>query len=99
MNAQIFRRRVVPLALLVLLVGTIVGLIMTRPNGQTSAVSRRNRGIVDQRPLQTARNVAALATTREELRYARQALRISDHAVDVAFSVAFRDANAQPTDP
>jgi small-conductance mechanosensitive channel len=99
MNAQIFRRRVVPLALLVLLIGTIVGLIMTRPNGQTSAVSRRNRGIVDQRPLQTARNVAALATTREELRYARQALRISDHAVDVAFSVAFRDANAQPTDP
>ena len=99
MTAMTFRRQVVPLALLVLLIGAIVGLIMTRPEGQTATVARRASSLVDQRPLQTARNVSASASTREEIRYARQALRIADHAVDLAFSIAFRDAAAQPTDP
>jgi chromosome segregation ATPase len=99
MNAQVFRRRVVPLALVVLLVGTIVGLIMTRPSGQSGTKGRNSNSLVDQRPLQTARALSALATTREEIRYARQALRISDHAVDLAFSIAFRDTAAQPADP
>jgi len=99
MTGITFRRRVVPLALLVLLIGAIVGLIMTRPEGQPATAARRGASLVDQRPLQTARNVSALASTREEIRYARQALRISDHAVDLNFSIAFRDAAAKPADP
>ena len=99
MTAITFRRRVVPLALLVLVIGAIVGLIMTRPEGQSATAARRGASLVDQRPLQTARNVSALASTREEIRYARQALRIADHAVDLNFSIAFRDAAAKPADP
>src|SRR5882724_13422215 len=99
MTGITFRRRVVPLALLVLLIGAIVGLIMTRPEGQPATAARRGASLVDQRPLQTARNVSALASTREEIRYARQALRIADHAVDLNFSIAFRDAAAKPADP
>jgi small-conductance mechanosensitive channel len=99
MNATIFRRRVVPLALIALVIGAIVGLIMTRPSGQATRGGRRFSSLVDQAPLQTARAMAALASGREEIRYARQALRIADHAVDLAFSIAFRDMAAQPTDP
>ena len=98
-TAMTIRRRVVPLTLLALIIGAIVGLIMTRPDGQPAPSTRRSNNLVDQRPLQTARNVSALASTREEVRYARQALRIADHAVDLAFSIEFRKAAAQPTDP
>ena len=98
-TAMTIRRRVVPLTLLALVIGAIVGLIMTRPDGQPATSTRRSNNLVDQRPLQTARNVSALASTREEVRYARQALRIADHAVDLAFSIEFRKAAAQPTDP
>lgn len=97
MNANLLRRRVVPLALLLLVVGAITGLIMTR-SSEPATVARRWATLVDQRPLQTARNVAALASGREELRFARQALRIADHLVDLSFSIAFRQAALQPTD-
>jgi small-conductance mechanosensitive channel len=99
MNATTFRRRVVPLALIALVIGAIVGLIMTRPSGQSTRSGRRSSSLVDQAPLQTARAMAALASGREEIRYARQVLRIADHAVDLAFSITFRDMAAQPTDP
>jgi small-conductance mechanosensitive channel len=95
------RQRFIPITLVVLIVGAIVGLIMTRPEGDGAGSGRRrsNNSVVDQRALQTARNLSALATTREEFRYARQAVRIADHAVDLAFSIAFRENSAQPTDP
>jgi small-conductance mechanosensitive channel len=98
-TAVTFRRQIVPLTLLALVIGAIVGLIMTRPDGQPATSTRRSNSLVDQRPLQTARSVSALASTREEVRYARQALRIADHAVDLAFSIEFRKVAAQPTDP
>lgn len=87
--------------LLGLLALGIVGLVFTRDTGDTTN-SRSRRGSrrgqsVDQSPLRTARKMAALASTREEQRYARQALRLADHEVDLAFAFAFRQAIEQRT--
>jgi small-conductance mechanosensitive channel len=43
--------------------------------------------------------MAALASTREEQRFAQQALRLADHAVDLAFADAMREAAIHPTAP
>jgi small-conductance mechanosensitive channel len=52
---------------------------------------------VDEQPVQTARRAATLASTREEQRLSQQALRLADHAVDLAFADAIRDATLYPT--
>ena len=44
------------------------------------------------RPLLTARQLSALAATPEEQELSRQAERLADHAIDLAFVVAMRDA-------
>jgi small-conductance mechanosensitive channel len=51
---------------------------------------------VDEQPVQTARSVSTLASTREEQRFAQQALRLADHAVDLAFASTMREATLHP---
>ena len=85
-------------ALTALLLAGVVGLILTRDLGDAARPRSRGANLVDQRPLQTARSLAALATTREEQRYSRQALKIADHQVDLAFSTALRDAAEERPD-
>src|SRR5262245_31961199 len=51
------------------------------------------RGIVDQRPWQTAATLAALAQSAEERELAREAERLADHEVDQAFSQSLRQAS------
>jgi small-conductance mechanosensitive channel len=55
-------------------------------------------GLVDQSPLETARNLAGQAATPQEQQFAQQALHSADHEVDQAFASALRDAteNAPP---
>ena len=67
-----------------------------------SFLTRRSRGgnfgkktIVDLRPWQTAQALAPLAVTAEEKEYARNAMRLADHAVDQAFASALRQATLQ----
>jgi small-conductance mechanosensitive channel len=55
----------------------------------------RSYGIVDQRPWQTAKTVAALAVSAEELDFAREAERLADHEVDQAFAQSLRQASAE----
>jgi small-conductance mechanosensitive channel len=52
--------------------------------------------LVDKSPLETAQKLAALAETSEELQLAQTALRVGDHAVDLAFAAALRDASEHP---
>ena len=52
--------------------------------------------LVDQRPLLTARRMAAMAGTQEEQALAHEALRIGDHEVDLAFFDALRTAEQNP---
>src|SRR5439155_27172973 len=57
-------------------------------------VSRR--GLVDLRPLQTARQLAALAGTPAEIALAHEAEKVGDHEVDLAFYDAIRTAQENP---
>jgi small-conductance mechanosensitive channel len=54
-----------------------------------------SRGIVDQRPWQTAATLAALAQSAEEREFAREAERLADHEVDQAFSQSLRQASLE----
>ena len=92
----------VALAMLVL---CMVGSFMTRGvmeylpflHGQKAGWSAAPRpyGIVDQRPWQTAKTLAALAVSAEELEFAREAERLADHEVDQAFDQSLRQASAE----
>ena len=55
----------------------------------------RSYGIVDQRPWQTAKTLAALAVSAEELELAREAERLAEHEVDQAFAQSLRQASAE----
>ena len=70
--------------------------------GNLSFLTRRSRGgnfgkktIVDLRPWLTAQALAPLAVTAEEKEYARNAMRLADHAVDQAFASALRQSTLQ----
>jgi small-conductance mechanosensitive channel len=52
--------------------------------------------VVDQTPLQIAQQLAPLATLPEERPLAQEALRLTDHEVDLAFTSALRDATQHP---
>ena len=54
------------------------------------------KNAVDQTPLFTAQRLAGLVTAADEQAFAAEALRISDHAVDMAFAQALRDAAEHP---
>jgi small-conductance mechanosensitive channel len=107
---QSIRRRILGNTRIVLLL-TLVGLLVaclifswtTRDAmGNLSFLTRRSRGgnfgkktIVDLRPWLTAQALAPLAVTAEEKEYARNAMRLADHAVDQAFASALRQATLQ----
>jgi small-conductance mechanosensitive channel len=92
------------LGLTALVTVTLAGLYLTSgrpstPASKAAAVAAaRGSGssLVDQRPLQMARQVAALARTQDEKRYASEVLRLADHEVDLTFTDALRDAAEHP---
>jgi len=91
---------IVTLGLLTLVLAAAVGLILTRQSAQLNSSSRTRRPpIVDEQPLTTARAMAALASGWDEQRYSRQALKLADHSVDVAFSYEMRQATEHPAPP
>src|SRR6266436_420725 len=92
---------IVTLGLLTLVLAAAVGLILTRQSAQSNPAGSHARRppIVDEQPLITARAVAALASDWEEQRYSRQALKLADHSVDLAFSYEMRQATEHPAPP
>jgi small-conductance mechanosensitive channel len=93
-----WRRWVITGALLALVLGTGAAYLATRessrPKAETTTGAARVTEVplVDERPLPTARTLAALAITPEEQRLAEGAARIADHEVDLAFADALRQA-------
>ncbi len=89
-------------ALIIVAVAVLAGIQLTAPNGSAPSASGSRRGVVpmarlvDQQPLQLSQQLDKLATTREEVRYSRQAVNLADHAVDLAFTTALRDAKNHP---
>jgi small-conductance mechanosensitive channel len=99
------RHWITVVALLALVVATVIGMVLTE-GGQTLLPTRasRNAGnqptaLVDQRPLQTARKLAAMASTPEERDFANEAVRVADYEVDLAFADALREATEHPPTP
>jgi small-conductance mechanosensitive channel len=89
-------------ALLALVLGTVAAYYATRetsrPRAKNTASSAAETPLVDERPLPTARALAALAITPEEQRLAEEAVRIADHEVDLAFADELRQAAEQRSD-
>ncbi len=86
---------------MLLVLVAIVGLVLTAgpvsaPAGRQPVGKAEEANLVDQRPLQTARRLAPLAFTPDEQRIFRDALRLADHEVDLAFADALRDAQEHP---
>jgi small-conductance mechanosensitive channel len=82
----------------------IAGLLLTGDSAQPAVAHPspawgEPNTLVDQRPLQTARKLAALASTPEEQHIVQDLLRIADHAVDLAFADAVREAADHPVQP
>jgi small-conductance mechanosensitive channel len=99
------RHWIMVVALLALVVATVVGMFLTE-GGQTLLPTRASKGaskqqpvLVDQRPVQTARKLAALTGTAEERDFANEALRLADYEVDLAFADALREATEHPPTP
>jgi small-conductance mechanosensitive channel len=104
------RQWITGIILLLLVAAAIVGLLWTRElpaqNEEASALPGKKllgpkaplkrRGLVDLRPLQTARRMAALASTPEELALSHAAEKVADHEVDLAFFDAIRTAQENP---
>jgi small-conductance mechanosensitive channel len=92
---------IVTLGLLALVLAAAVGLILTRQSAQSTSATAgmRRPPIVDEQPLATARVMAGLASDWEEQRYSRQALKLADHSVDIAFSYEMRQATEHPAPP
>ena len=92
-------------ALLALVLGTSAAYLATSestsPRAKKTSSDAAQVLLVDDRPLPTARGLAALAITPEEQRLAGEAARIADHEVDLAFADALRQAAEErtPQDP
>ena len=81
-----------------LLLTSVAAYFATRDSGTgpaTIPASRRNP-LVDDRLVETARRLSAVADTVEEQDLAREALELADHELDQAFATALRQAAAVP---
>ncbi len=101
-------RQKIQWAIAVLLLGLIavavVALVLTRSQSASSAASAKNAagpsGVpaapIDETPYDTARRIAALALTPGERALGAQAMRISDHIIDLEFQHALQVAATAP---
>jgi small-conductance mechanosensitive channel len=96
------RQWLVVCGLLALIVAGVLGLVLTKADNASqnkqNSTARRTQ-YVNLNLVQTARSLAAGASTRDEMRLARQALKLADHEVDLAFATALRDAAQQRSLP
>jgi small-conductance mechanosensitive channel len=102
-------RVVIVLIMLMVLAVTLAGAFMTsgvmshlpflQPRTGNWKGAYVARGVVDQRPWQTAATLAALAQSSEERELARDAERLADHEIDQAFSQSLRQASLEKPNP
>jgi small-conductance mechanosensitive channel len=85
-----------------LLAGALVAYVSTDAASDSQA-SRADTGptsaLIDERPFRIAQRLSSLAETRDERDLAREAVRLADHSVDVAFTVAVLEAAEHPPKP
>ena len=99
MYIMAWRHLTISAVLLLLVAATGIGYVMTRDSSRPSnTATSAQTPLVDQTPLKTARQLATLAVTPDEQRHAREAARLADHEVDLAFADAVREAAEHPVD-
>jgi hypothetical protein len=94
-------QRIFLIVLIVLLALAGLGLVVTSDwANRADSVSNRQlsaaQSPVDMRPIQTAEALAPLASGPDEQGLARDALRLADHEIDLAFTAALYEAASQP---
>jgi small-conductance mechanosensitive channel len=90
---------------IVLLVATglvAFGILWTAPDDQPLPLARSSGSaakpaLVNEQPLQTAQRFARYIGSKEEDEYSREAIRLADHELDLAFSTALRQAHNSQT--
>jgi small-conductance mechanosensitive channel len=102
--------RIAGIVLALLLVAAAYGIFHTAPPttslpanatpgaGDAAVISSPagNQPVVDQTPLKIAQQLAPLAWLPEERQFAQDALRLTDHELDIGFAAALRDAALHP---
>ncbi len=84
-----------------LLAGALVGYVATETSETTTggkAETPAPAALIDRRPLQIAQRLSLLASTADEQELAREAVRVGDHSVDLAFTIALLEAAEHPVD-
>src|SRR5262245_45345315 len=84
--------------LIAMLVACVVGMFVTRDASAPGPPQKKNGAeisLIDQRLMQTARQMAGLADSSQEQEFAAEALRLADHELDQAYATALREA-AEP---
>jgi small-conductance mechanosensitive channel len=96
------RQKFLAVALLLLLAATVFGLLRTGqlagspPAGVTKGAATGLAPLVDQSPLLTAQRLAKMPNSAEEEPLAKEALRLADHQMDLAYAAAEREAEEHP---
>ena len=90
-------------AMAILLAACFIAYYSTRDFGAAAPAKRRSvaveQPLVDTSLLETALRLARSAATPDEQDQAREARRLADHAVDLTFAAALRDAEAEAAAP
>ena len=95
-------RDIILLLLTALLIAAFSGYILTRgtaspqPSNAAGKAGSAPAKLVDQSPLQTAYDLAPVATTAAEQKFASEAARLADREVDMAFVSALQVAELHP---
>ncbi len=95
-------QKIAAIVLVLLLGATAYGLFRTAEAPKLSPSSEKGQRaatsvpLVDQTPLKTAQQLAQLATIEEELPLAKEALRLADYEVDLAYDAALHEARQHP---
>jgi len=94
-------QKVAAVVLIAALGAAIYGIVLmgrTSPATTKSKAAAAQAALVDQTPLRTAQELAGLADRRDEQALSKEAIRLIDHELDLAFESARRDAEAHPPD-
>jgi small-conductance mechanosensitive channel len=96
-------QKILALILVLLLAASVFGLLRTgQPAGSppaagvTKGAATGHAPLVDQSPLLTAQRLAKMPNSAEEEPLAKEALRLADHQMDLAYAAAEREAEEHP---
>jgi small-conductance mechanosensitive channel len=96
-------QKILAVVLAVLLAASVFGLLRTgQPSGSPPTASVTNGAattqalLVDQSPLLTAQRLAKMPASPEEEPFGKEALRLADHQMDLAYAAAEREAEDHP---